>query len=171
MARSRKQKISLVRAKDRAKEFCDWIQSYCSKFMVVGSIRRQRPEVNDVDIVAIPNLGGAVSILEWAKSPRGADAGVRLLKVGKTGMQFIFQGVQVDLYLATPETWWTLVIIRTGSASHNVKMCIEAKNKGWVLHVDGRGLYDGHNRRIEFNSEEEFFEKLGLPYKFPEERE
>lgn len=163
------EKIALERAQLLAKEFCGKINRFCEKILVVGSVRRQKPLVHDVDIVVIPKAGGgALDILIWMK--KQSDIGTRIKKLGSKMVSITYQGIPIDLYFATPETWWTLVLIRTGTREHNIKMCLEAKKKGWTLHADGQGLSDEQGEKIEVNSEEEFFEKLGLAYKFPEER-
>jgi len=42
----------------------------------------------------------------------------------------LYNGEQIDLYFATPETWGTLVLIRTGSAEHNIKLSMIAQKEG-----------------------------------------
>src|SRR6266446_3745254 len=46
----------------------------------------------------------------------------------------------VDIYMATEESWATLLLIRTGSAEHNIWMCARARACGGKLHADGSGL-------------------------------
>lgn len=104
-------------------------------------------------------------------------------KIIRVGMGFS-KGIDLDIYVATPETWATLLLIRTGSAAHNIRLCSRAKNMGMKLHADGSGLfsirekvnfYGAVERRDEellaSNSEEEIFKALGLPYEEPERRE
>ena len=47
----------------------------------------------------------------------------------------------LDIYVATPETWATLLLIRTGSRAHNIKLCARARAMGMRLHADGSGLF------------------------------
>jgi DNA polymerase/3'-5' exonuclease PolX len=82
-------------------------------------------------------------------------------------------GIPVDLYLATPDTWWTLVVIRTGSKEHNIKLCRQAKRLGMKLHADGTGLDLDDPREYHLyqpTSEEGLFAKLQLPYVEPKDR-
>ena len=91
-------------------------------------------------------------------------------------------GSMLDLYIATAETWATLLLIRTGSKEHNIKLCSLARQKGMVLHADGRGLaYPPHvgiengqqfeaETFIKCDTEESIFQALGLPYRKPWER-
>lgn len=121
--------------------------------------------VNHIDIVLIPaNQGQLLAALQsLGRIKSGAG---KLIRID------LPNGIAVDLYIATPETWATLLLIRTGSKEHNIYLCSRARQKGMVLHADGRGLYwvDTDNRVSEGNSEEGIFKALGLPYKKPEER-
>lgn len=51
-------------------------------------------------------------------------------------------GIGIDIYVATPETWATLLLIRTGSKENNIRLCSLAKRKGWHLKANGDGLFD-----------------------------
>jgi DNA polymerase/3'-5' exonuclease PolX len=90
---------------------------------------------------------------------------------GKKVEERVYKGVQVDLYFATPETWHTLLLIRTGSKAHNIKLTTLTKKKGWHLYASGRGLFNEKGERIAGDTEWSFFEALGLPYAEPWERE
>jgi hypothetical protein len=46
--------LKLEEAEKCAAKVTDTIHFLCEKVLVVGSIRRRRPEVNDIDIVVIP---------------------------------------------------------------------------------------------------------------------
>jgi DNA polymerase/3'-5' exonuclease PolX len=53
--------LPLLQAQHHANALCDWLRPYCdpntgSVITVAGSIRRQRPHVNDIDLVCIPTL-------------------------------------------------------------------------------------------------------------------
>ena len=164
---SNKQKILLDRAEAVAEEFCQKIAAWCHRKMVVGSVRRGSSWVHDIDIVIIPKPRGALDIVLWARQQKD---GTRVIKMAKTGMQILFQGIQIDLYFATEETWWTLVVIRTGSKEHNMALCKRARDWQCTLHVDARGLVNRDGQKIPVGSEAQLFECLGLAYLAPEER-
>jgi DNA polymerase/3'-5' exonuclease PolX len=97
------------------------------------------------------------------------------MKGGTKIIQRRYKGQQVDIYIADERTWPTLVLIRTGSRDHNIKLCNEARKKGMVLHADGSGighiLPDGTETKIiPFKGEAHIFELLGLPYVEPRKR-
>jgi DNA polymerase (family 10) len=102
-------------------------------------------------------------------------------KLIRVELQYGFPvGLMLDIYIATPETWATLLLIRTGSKEHNIRLCSLAKQKGMYLKADGQGLFKANNpnpikedpgwERIAGDTELSIFEALGLPYKRPEER-
>jgi DNA polymerase (family 10) len=152
-----------------ADRFIFEIAPFCEKWQTVGSIRRQKLEVNDVDILIIPRKGGGmVELAEWGKNLKDGN---RVLHIGAKKAQLLYMGVQVDIYFATSESWVTLMVIRTGSAAHNIMLCQRAKKLGLVLHADGRGIWTKEGSKLKTDSEEEFFNALGLPYLRPKERE
>jgi len=164
--------MELQQAQNISQEIIDKLSPYCQpdKCVVAGSIRRKkRLDIHDVDLVLIPNNQGKfITACQ--------DIG-RLTTKG--ALQLILPtGVMLDLYIATPDTWATLLLIRTGSKEHNIKLCSLARQKGMVLHADGSGLFNVapdlespyREARIAGDTEESIFEALGLPYKRPEER-
>jgi DNA polymerase/3'-5' exonuclease PolX len=104
---------------------------------MVGSIRRGKAEVNDVDILAIP------------KRSYGFLAGTRAIMRGPQIIRFEQQGAKIDLYLATENNYEVLRMIRTGSAAHNVKLAMIARKKGWQLKFDHGLITDQGEIRTE----------------------
>lgn len=125
-----------------------------SKWKVCGSIRRQKSEVNDIDIVAIKKPEseygfGDISLSERVKQldPHGEKeaeeagrAGAARFLNGTAIKRFKFGGAMIDLYLSNDATFETLVLIRTGSKEHNVRLTTLAKGKGLKLKAGGEGL-------------------------------
>ena len=155
--------MKLEDAEELAREIVEHIRPHCERVEVAGSIRRKKSEVRDTDLVLIPKP------LLWhriiATLQRTMDAEV--LKRGDMIAQLTIKGVNVDLYSATPETWGALLLIRTGSAEHNIKLSQIALRKGMKLSHKGL-TKDG---KVIASTEKEIFEALDLPYVPPEERE
>ena len=157
--------MELKQAQKIASEVVLRLAPYCSRIEVAGSIRRKKPLVKDVDIVLIPsdpwNLDFEILGLAMPFHPK--------LSGGKL-KRFNYNGVQVDLYFASPESWATLLLIRTGSKENNIRLATLAKKRGWRLAASGDGLFDETGRRIAGDTEESIYEALGLRYQRPEER-
>jgi len=76
--------------------------------------------------------------------------------------------VNVDLYVASPETFGIVLLLRTGSAAHNIKLAMLAHKK--VMKLSHKGLVkDG--KVLFASTEKEIFEALDLSYVEPEYRE
>jgi len=130
---------------------------------IAGSIRRRRPWVNDIDIVLIPgdawNLHQEMLRLGQVRASGGK---ITRIMAGRT---------QIDIYIASEETWATLLLIRTGSAQNNIRLCSRAKEMGGHLHADGKGLFNKKGERIAGDTEQSIYNALGLAYQQPWERD
>jgi len=135
---------------------------YCEKISIAGSIRRCKAEVKDVDIVLIPNNPGKLSYVIDQMGTSMAD--------GDKLRRLVRNGTQVDIYYATPRTWATLLLIRTGSVENNIRLCKQAKRLGMKLKANGDGIIDVDGQLITIDSEEKIYEILRLPYQEPWER-
>jgi len=156
-----------VEANNVANEIRSKLEPYCERIRVVGSLRRQCETVHDIDIVLCEAPGFTLSLPLILQNYLGSDW---IAVKGKSKLiSGTYGGIPVDLYFATPETWWTLVVIRTGSAQHNIKLCQRAKSLGMKLHADGSGIEDAIGRSIPI-SEEQLFKWLDLPYLEPKDR-
>jgi DNA polymerase (family 10) len=167
--------MELEKANKIALDIEEQLRPWCSNIAIAGSIRRKKDWVKDIDIVAIPsNQGRFLTVLQ--SLGRIKTGGGKRINIG---MGFT-KGIDLDMYIATPETWATLLLIRTGSTSHNIYLCGLARSKGMILHADGSGLfkiapnqtpYDNlEDERIAGDTESSIFQALGLPYVAPEKR-
>ncbi len=149
----------------------------CEAIAVAGSVRRQRLEVKDVDIVLIPHDIEAIKrkcLEDWGPTDSFLSGDEKKPKWGERMAHFWYMGAfPVDLYFADLHTWPTLLLIRTGSKEHNIKMCTTAKSKGMYLAADGSGLFADRQKQnlLPVELEEDIFKHLGLPYLPPEQRE
>ena len=89
---------------------------------------------------------------------------------GSKLMRVMVNSVQVDIYVASEETWATLLLIRTGSKESNIRLCSLAKKKGWRLAASGDGLFNEMGERVAGDSEESIYQALGEPWQEPWER-
>ena len=154
--------MELERAQRIANEVIKRLSPYCKKIEVAGSIRRRKPQVNDIDLVLIPND-------LWNLHPELMKLG-QLKMSGKKIMRVMLGSTQVDLYVADEATWATLLLIRTGSKENNIRLCSRAKAIGWHLAASGDGLFNENGERIAGDSEISIYNALGLPFQRPEER-
>jgi len=154
--------IELERAQRTAQEVVKRLSPYCQRIEVAGSVRRKKPQVNDIDLVLIPND-------LWNLHAELTKIG-QLKMSGSKIMRVMTSNTQIDIYIADEDTWATLLLIRTGSAGNNIRLATLAKKRGWHLAASGDGLFDEKGERIAGDTELSIYQALGLPYQEPEER-
>jgi len=173
-------------ARGIAESFVNDIKDTCEQIEIVGSLRRQKYAVNDIDIIVIPKF-----IQEDDETLFGEPVQTNLLD--RRLSQFCFKGtlsleangpkikrfiksvdgedVPIDIYISNKDTWWTLMLIRTGSKNHNIMLAKRAIEMHMQLKADGTGLLSPGGSIIPIGSEEHIFEHLNLPYRIPEDRD
>ena len=175
--------MKLADAKVLADRICTVLGPFCERVEIAGSIRRGRSEVGDVDIVALPKAvdlpGGLVGTVHWNVSQVWKTLIPRAFKkswmtVEASGQEllrssFLDGAFQVDVYRAKPETWGVILLVRTGSKEHNVKLCSIAQSKGLKLSAS-HGILD-NSGIIACRTEEGIFQALGLKFIEPKDRE
>ena len=130
-----------------------------NKILLCGSARRGKKHCGDLDFVFIDRDGATK---QWLSETFGYK------KNGKPQTTGLVDGVQVEFYEATPETWGSSVLMWTGSMWTNIKLRKKAVKKGWKL--SQHGLFDGDVNLAENKNEEEIFELLGATYLEPSKR-
>ncbi|HTY74835.1 MAG TPA: hypothetical protein VMD05_04635 [Candidatus Nanoarchaeia archaeon] len=145
------------------------VASYCEKIEVAGSIRRQRAKVHDIDFVVVTKTDG-----EWLKigealkrlKAKPSCSGNSVIKAFLPCREELFQ---IDFYRAKPETFGVHLLIRTGSADHNMWLAGYAISKGMRIKYS-QGLIK-EDKVVAGEAEEAVFEALGLQWRAPQERE
>jgi DNA polymerase/3'-5' exonuclease PolX len=169
-----------------AHDFLKHIQEVCDKHQIVGSLRRQRDFVNDIDILVIPKIHETtdqtlfaepvtVSLLDQRIDKLAADGIIKFIVNGPKLKRFDVSArpkpISVDLYVATPVTWATLLLVRTGSRLHNIKLAKRANELHMILKADGTGLLSPGGTLLPMQDEIDIFRELKLQFRLPQERE
>ena len=172
--------LDILRGLDRSEveplafKIVSTIEQHCIRVEVAGSIRRRKPTVNDIDVVIQPKSNSWLQIIKAIRREFDAVTEKQGEKLATLYVPFVSkqgQGLlQVDLYRASRSTWGILLLIRTGSAEHNIYLAKLAIRKGYRL-AYSKGLLDKGGEIIASESEQDVFQALGLDYIPPEERE
>lgn len=151
-----------------ANQLLEQLRPHCERCVIAGSIRRGKPEVKDIEIVAIPKpyetglfeSGIAPVVNQWQKVKGELPC--------KYTQRILPEGIKLDLFFAEPGNWGLILAIRTGSAEYSHKMLAS----GWVKHgyhsMEGYLVKGAH--RIETPREEDIFKICGLPWVEPKLR-
>ncbi|MGE5460564.1 MAG: DNA polymerase/3'-5' exonuclease PolX [Solirubrobacterales bacterium] len=133
-----------------------------------GSLRRMAETIGDLDLLIAARAEKAPAIMD-AFTSAGTVQGV--LAKGETKSSVLTQaGLQVDLRVIPLEAWGAAMIYFTGSKAHNIRIREMAVRKG--LKLNEYGLFDAKTGDlIVASTEEEVYERLGLPFIPPTLRE
>ena len=131
-----------------------------------GSLRRMRETIGDVDLLVasmdpVPIMEAFVAL----------PSVTRVLAQGDTKSSIVTdRGLQVDLRVVAPDVWGAAMIYFTGSKAHNVRIREMAVREG--LKLNEYGLFDAKSGELlAAETEEQVYERLGLPYIAPTLRE
>lgn len=156
-------KMPLGIAQQLAKSIVAELRPYTDGIWVCGSIRRKRPEVADIDLVA------------WPQDREQFDIAVKCLPgyretlwSGDRKLTAMLDGTQVDfMFVKEAGEVVAMMLHFTGSAGSNIALRGRAKAMG--LKLNEYGLYRGGERLICL-SEEDIYKRLNLTYVPPEGR-
>ncbi|GEN45853.1 DNA polymerase/3'-5' exonuclease PolX [Alkalibacillus haloalkaliphilus] len=156
--------IPLYEAISAQLETTDGVQRYA----IAGSFRRLREDVKDLDYIIATNEAGHVAdqLVELANVKE-------IVSKGTTKVTVVISGewdISVDFRMVEPEAFITTLHHFTGSKDHNVEMRRLAKQQGYK--ISEYGIEDSETGEVHtFETEEQFFEFLGVDYIPPELRE
>ena len=189
-------KLSMVSAEKLAGRIAAELMPFCDRIEVVGSLRRRRPVVGDLDFMVMVKPG------KLRDFKARAQANAQAIRDGEDVLSVrLKNGVHVEFYLARAAerdllsrragTMGVIMLVRTGSREHNIWVCSQAKRlglhlnpvfglfgpKGWRPELPAEVRHSlvaqqhGTAQCLASESEEDIFKMLQLPCPRPEERE
>lgn len=181
-----------------AQDLAAYLTPFCERghLEIVGSLRRGKPDVGDIEILYVPVLVQMPDPGDLFACTIYMDAAARVLKhfieagflakrpncegreawgpLNKLAIH-VESGIPVDFFGTTRENWYNSLVCRTGGALTNKLIASRALERGWTWNVYGSGFTrntrpgercDTHRSQ----SEADVFEFIGLDYLPPEER-
>ena len=160
---------------------------FCERVAIVGSIRRCKPMVSDIELLYIPRFEERQFDLLTTQLVRLADehingwlkSGMIIKRPSSTGVTawgaknkfavHVPSGISVDFFATTYENWWVSIVIRTGSKETNLALTNGAIKLGRRLNAYGCGVIE-RGEIIPARSERDVFDLCGIPYDEPEAR-
>lgn len=178
-----KTKLSYSVARNLADRIVEELRPGTTRIEIAGSVRRQKPEIGDIEIVCIPQLsinlfgdpGGSIldifieQLIQDGRITRGDKWGPKYKKLHIPARP----DLGIDLFITTPEEWGYTFTIRTGCAEFSHKLVTPRQQGGFLpghLRVGGCRLWEG-DKALETPEESDFLAALGVGWVEPEMRE
>jgi DNA polymerase/3'-5' exonuclease PolX len=192
--------IPLSVAQKIAVNICYKLQPYCEKINIAGSVRRQKLQVKDIEIVCIPKVEvlkdmfgwdeGIIRSVEFSKIVNELGKIIKGNSDGKYIQIELPEGVNLDLFIPDDFDYYRQYAIRTGSADYSAKVIAGGWRKiGWCgsdkglrkmsdcvesKTPDGKSKWKCINADAGlppvWKSEEHFFEWLNVKWLHPSQR-
>jgi DNA polymerase (family X) len=161
-------RVNLGLAMDLAEEILEELSEVkgCAKCTYAGSLRRMAETIGDIDILVASDTPDPM--MEAFTNLTYVD---RVVARGDTKTSIrTTKGLQVDLRVIPPGCWGAALQYFTGSKAHNIRTREIAVRKG--LKLSEYGLFNAKSGDlIVAETEEEVYERLGLPWIPPTLRE
>lgn len=154
-----------------ARHIVEKLAPHCERIEIAGSLRRGRPMVGDVELVALPRyIHNLVGDVVGSHLDNFLGAHVTFMKNGDRYKQFAYGKYTVDLFLpASPAHWGSIFMIRTGSHEWNMWLMNEAAPSAGVRFDKGLVYLGG--QLLNTPEESDVLEALGLPWVPPARRD
>lgn len=136
-------KIPYAKALTKAESLLTLLQPACERIEIAGSLRRQKAEIGDIELVAIARRSPILDMFGQASGSTCDVAalleceGIPRIKQGRKvdGERlkgFMWEGMGVDLFLCEQATWAMCLLIRTGSKAYS-QWFMTPRRKGGAL--------------------------------------
>src|SRR4051794_11871556 len=123
-----KQKMMELKiAKEIAAQLEAELHPFCERISVVGSVRRSKPEPRDIELLLIPKkvIVGQLALFNAPVKSQSTQELVQIIDrypkvkgdvlTGRYARRLLPNGIKVDFFTATEESWGYQKLIRTGS--------------------------------------------------------
>ncbi|MBD3309941.1 DNA polymerase/3'-5' exonuclease PolX [Candidatus Woesearchaeota archaeon] len=168
-----KKRMRLNKALEIAEEIVEHLKknSPVQEIDYVGSLRRMRATIGDIDILVISD--DPQKVIDCFTDMDGVR---KVISKGKTRSSLTLEedGIHVDLRVVNNSSYAGAMQYFTGSKEHSIEVRKIAKKKGYKLSEYGifkRTRGKGKNKKIPLKNEDSLYNKLGLQYIPPEMRE
>lgn len=166
------------------------LEPSCERIIIAGSLRREKPEVGDIELVYIPRfeMRPKVGDMFERENANLADLAIRrMIETGKLELRqnangsvtygdknklcrHSASGIPVDLFSTTENKWWNTLVVRTGPKELNQRIATIAQSHGCRWNVYDVGFTDKDGNIWPMGCEEAVFKFVGIPYACPRER-
>lgn len=190
-------RVGLTRARSAAQQLLEFLAPACKRAAVVGSVRRRRQRVKDLELLVEPKVFGVPPVDIFTQQPEiptldqqlatAFDAGW-LQPADKNGQRMktlrilskagdLVDWLKVDLFVVMPPAQWgSLMMIRTGPADYSQWM-VTRRSAGGIC-PDHMRFYGGALMQTTYTTEEvvptpeedDLYRAMGLAWTCPWDR-
>ena len=191
--------MKIGNARQAAWEFIEEISNECTRIEIAGSVRREKAQVKDVEIVCIPKMRPAAQVTLFGPSSSQVNLlHERMLELraknritgegreSRNGAQapfsereyrIMYRLTAFDVFVVIPPAnWWPIFVIRTGSKDFTHWLVTVSKRPPYNIH-----FVDGHMvefvpdlpapKPVTVENEKDLFTACGVRWMEPRERE
>ena len=159
-----------------ANKYLQKLQPFCERIEIAGSIRREKSEVKDIELICIPKLlqtNEDMFTPTYGRMPQFVQLVNSLTRIkgdpseGKYCARQLPEGIQLDLFICTRENWGYQLALRTGPAMFSKSLVCKLREFGYGCR-DGNVYYRNSLHPVE--EEREVFRMLRREYIPPQYR-
>ena len=168
--------MKLVTAQSIAQDVVDMLKPACRLIEIAGSVRRRKPEVGDIEIVALPLFTVSIDLFGAEEQYSALEDHIgELLESGDLTLDKTLRrngplykrfthGVAIDLFIAQQGNYGNILALRTGDSAFSRALVTERRAGGlmpsYLRQRDGF-LWRG-KERIDCPDELTYFDALGF---------
>ena len=141
---------------------------YKCKVYLVGSLKRNKQDANDIDILISSRKKDILTKIKIPKTKELDNGKIRK----KLSTKLKHERIKIDLFYTHPKDLSFALLHHIGNKYFNIRTRAHAKKQGYLLNQ--YGLYkvsNGKKIKHKFKSEREILRYLGITYKSPSKRE
>lgn len=181
-------RLALADARMVIGELVELLRPACERIEIAGSVRRNKPEVHDAEVVIIPTpdlLPLTDDLIQYGTAQYALYGEKRTKRWGNDYRGLLFKGVKCELWMSPADSWGYKLWLRSGPGDANKYIMNWLGLKHVNAPVRFQGGYGWYSRnwthngkawvavdkqRLRIASEEDLFAVLGMPFIPPSER-
>lgn len=181
-------RLALAEARAIITELVEILRPACERIEIAGSVRRNKPEVKDAEVVIIPTpelLPLTDDLIQFGRAQYALYGDKLTKRWGQNYRGLLFKGMKCELFMTTEDSWGYQYWLRTGPGDANTYIMrwlglphIKAPVRfqggyGWYSRNwthNGKAWVAVDKQRLRIASEEDLFAVLGVPFIPPHER-
>lgn len=138
----------------------------------IGSIRRHKAQVGDIDIVVTSSVDKSrLALMPGVSDIRGGQSRIdfKLSPIDSTGIIRKDLSRSINIMVSTdPDAWGPALMTWTGPASYNMRLRAILKKSGWKMSQNG--IIDPSGKKMKTPTERSVMQKFGWTEREPSSR-